>query len=54
MPLLSPCYERFLETGYPQLQAEAIERAHRPGARGLKILNTLGLYLRENITSASS
>ena len=46
-----PCYERFLETGYPQLQAEAIERAHRQGARGLKILKTLGLYLRENITS---
>ena len=46
-----PCYERLLETGYPQLQAEAIERAHRQGARGLKILKTLGLYLRENITS---
>ena len=46
-----PCYERFLATGYPQLQAEAIERAHRQGARGLKILKTLGLYLRENITS---
>jgi predicted TIM-barrel fold metal-dependent hydrolase len=46
-----PCYERFLETGYPQLQAVAIERAHRQGARGLKILKTLGLYLRENITT---
>src|SRR2546423_8098770 len=46
-----PCYERLLETGYPQLQAEAIERAHRQGARGLKILKSLGLYLRENITS---
>jgi hypothetical protein len=46
-----PCYERLLKTGYPQLQAEAIERAHRQGARGLKILKTLGLYLRENITS---
>ena len=45
-----PCYERLLETGYPQLQAEAIERAHRQGARGLKILKTMGLYLRENIT----
>jgi predicted TIM-barrel fold metal-dependent hydrolase len=46
-----PSYERLLEPGYPQLQAEAIEEAHRNGARGLKILKTLGLYLRENITT---
>jgi predicted TIM-barrel fold metal-dependent hydrolase len=46
-----PCYERFLEPKYPQIQADAIERAHRAGAKGLKILKTLGLYLRENITS---
>jgi predicted TIM-barrel fold metal-dependent hydrolase len=46
-----PCYERWKEPNYPQLQAEAIERAYRQGARGLKILKTLGLYLRENITS---
>jgi predicted TIM-barrel fold metal-dependent hydrolase len=45
-----PCYERWKEPNYPQLQAEAIERAYRHGARGLKILKTLGLYLRENIT----
>jgi predicted TIM-barrel fold metal-dependent hydrolase len=46
-----PCYSRFKEAGYPRLQAQAIERAHSDGARGLKILKTLGLYLRENITS---
>jgi len=46
-----PCYERWKESSYPQLQAQAIEQAHRQGARGLKILKTLGLYLRENITS---
>jgi len=46
-----PCYERLLEARYPQIQAEAIEEAHRNGARGLKILKTLGLYLRENITT---
>jgi predicted TIM-barrel fold metal-dependent hydrolase len=46
-----PCYERWGKTNYPQLQADAIEQAHRQGARGLKILKTLGLYLRENITS---
>src|SRR5438552_11931190 len=33
------------------IQADAIERAQRAGAKGLKILKTLGLYLRENITS---
>jgi predicted TIM-barrel fold metal-dependent hydrolase len=46
-----PSYARFLEPNYPRLQAEAIETAHRAGAKGLKILKTLGLYLRENITS---
>ena len=46
-----PSYERFKESNYPQLQAQAMEQAHRQGARGLKILKTLGLYLRENITS---
>lgn len=49
--LTEPCYSRFLEPDYPRIQADAIERAHRAGARGLKILKTLGLYLRENITS---
>jgi predicted TIM-barrel fold metal-dependent hydrolase len=49
--LTEPCYEKFLEPNYPQIQADAIERAHRRGAKGLKILKTLGLYLRENITS---
>jgi predicted TIM-barrel fold metal-dependent hydrolase len=46
-----PCYSRFLEPDYPRIQAQEIERAHRAGAKGLKILKTLGLYLRENITS---
>jgi len=46
-----PSYSQLLEPNFPSLQAEAIEQAHRNGARGLKILKTLGLYLRENITS---
>ena len=46
-----PSYSKFLDPNYPRLQAEAIESAHRAGARGLKILKTLGLFLRENITS---
>lgn len=46
-----PCYEKFLAPDYPRIQADDIERAHRAGAKGLKILKTLGLYLRQNITS---
>ena len=49
----NPTYERFKEPDYPKIQAQAIEDAHRQGARGLKILKTLGLYLREDITSGS-
>jgi predicted TIM-barrel fold metal-dependent hydrolase len=46
-----PIYSKFLEPNFPVLQAQAIEQAHRNGARGLKVLKTLGLYLRENITT---
>jgi predicted TIM-barrel fold metal-dependent hydrolase len=48
-----PAYARFKEPNYRKNQAETIEQAHRDGARGLKILKTLGLYLRENITSGT-
>lgn len=48
-----PSYQLFLKPDYPKLQAQAIEQAHRDGARGLKILKTLGLYLRESITSGT-
>lgn len=46
-----PSYNRFLDPNYPQIQAQAIADAHAAGAKGLKILKTLGLYLRQNITS---
>jgi len=46
-----PSYEFFLRPDYSKLQADAIEQAHRDGARGLKILKTLELYLRDNITT---
>jgi predicted TIM-barrel fold metal-dependent hydrolase len=48
-----PSYSRFKEPTYPALQVRAIEQAQRDGARGLKILKTLGLYLRENLTSGT-
>jgi predicted TIM-barrel fold metal-dependent hydrolase len=46
-----PSYGRFLEPTFPQIQADTIEAAKRAGARGLKILKTLGLFLRERITT---
>jgi predicted TIM-barrel fold metal-dependent hydrolase len=46
-----PSYSKMLEPDYPRMQALAIEQSHRDGARGLKILKTLGLYLRDHITS---
>ncbi len=45
-----PSWDRTNQPGYSKFQAEEIARAHNAGARGLKILKTLGLYLRENVT----
>ena len=45
-----PWYSRASEPGYAKFQGEELERAHGDGARGLKVLKTLGLYLREQIT----
>jgi predicted TIM-barrel fold metal-dependent hydrolase len=44
-----PSWERTNQPGYGKVQADEIERAHNAGAGGLKVLKTLGLYLRENI-----
>jgi predicted TIM-barrel fold metal-dependent hydrolase len=46
-----PRWQDAARPSYPREQAEAIERAHKTGARGLKVLKTLGLYLREQITT---
>ncbi len=51
LSLTEPCWERIAEPGYPALQADLIERAHQAGAKGLKVTKTLGLYLREQVTS---
>jgi len=45
-----PSWERANQPGYAKFQGAEIERAHEAGARGLKVLKTLGLYLRENIS----
>ena len=42
-----PSWSRLPEPGYPQAQADEIEKAKKAGARGLKVLKTLGLFLRE-------
>lgn len=46
-----PWFNRIVEQGYPKFQGEQIEKASRMGAKGLKVLKTLGLYLRENVTT---
>ena len=46
-----PRFADINDPNYPRAQAEDIERAHAAGARGLKVLKTLGLYLRQQITS---
>ena len=47
---VQPRFEDLLEPNYPQMQADAIEAAAQAGAKGLKILKALGLYLREQVT----
>lgn len=46
-----PDFGGFLDPDYPAYQARNVEQAKRSGAKGLKILKTLGLFLREQITS---
>jgi predicted TIM-barrel fold metal-dependent hydrolase len=46
-----PSFGSFLEPNYSQLQADAIEHASSVGAKGLKLLKTLGLFLREGLTT---
>ncbi len=46
-----PWWERINQPGYSQFQADEVVRAHKAGARGLKVLKTLGLYLREGIST---
>ena len=45
-----PSYGAWLDPRYPRIQADAVEAAARAGAKGLKILKTLGLGLRERLT----
>jgi predicted TIM-barrel fold metal-dependent hydrolase len=49
--LTEPSYGSFKDRNFPQIQADAIQQAKKAGARGLKILKTLGLFLREDVTT---
>jgi len=48
-----PWWERTNRPGYSRFQADEIARAHKVGARGLKVLKTLGLYLREDVSEGA-
>lgn len=45
---VTPAWDKTREPGYPQWQADELANAKKMGAVGLKVLKTLGLYLREN------
>jgi predicted TIM-barrel fold metal-dependent hydrolase len=45
-----PLWDQTVRPDYAKVQADAIESAKKAGARGLKVLKTLGLYLRERVT----
>jgi predicted TIM-barrel fold metal-dependent hydrolase len=45
-----PSYARLQEPDFPKVQADELRAAKEQGARGLKVLKTLGLFLREQLT----
>ena len=51
MVFTEPGWDHFNRADYARWQADETARAHQAGARGLKVLKTLGLYLREDVTS---
>ncbi len=51
LTFVEPRWEDSNKPGFDRAQAEDLARAQQAGAKGLKILKTLGLYLRENVTS---
>jgi predicted TIM-barrel fold metal-dependent hydrolase len=48
-----PTWSRLLQAGFGAFQAEELSRARRAGARGLKVLKSLGLVLREQGASGA-
>jgi predicted TIM-barrel fold metal-dependent hydrolase len=48
-----PAWSRTADPGYAKWQADEIGRAHAAGAKGIKVLKTLGLYLRDRVKTGS-
>lgn len=46
-----PAWSKAADRIYSKIQADLIADAHQRGAKGLKVLKTLGLYLREGVTT---
>jgi predicted TIM-barrel fold metal-dependent hydrolase len=46
-----PTYDRIAEPGYAQWQGDELGKAKAAGAKGLKILKVLGLFLREKVST---
>jgi predicted TIM-barrel fold metal-dependent hydrolase len=46
-----PMYYKAVDPAYPKLQADEVAKARQSGARGMKVVKTLGLVLRENLTT---
>jgi predicted TIM-barrel fold metal-dependent hydrolase len=46
-----PAWSKAADPDYSKTQADLIADAHNRGAKGLKVLKILGLYLRENVTT---
>jgi len=44
-----PWWSKIEDPNYPKFQADQIEAAHKAGAKGIKVLKILGLFLREHI-----
>lgn len=51
LTMTEPAWGLTNQPGYDKKQVELLEEAKRQGACGLKVLKTLGLYLRENVTT---
>lgn len=51
LTLTEPSYDRIIEPGYAQWQADELAKAKAAGAHGLKVLKVLGLFLREKVTT---
>ncbi len=46
-----PAYNLYGTPNFAKKQADFIQQAHANGAQGLKVLKTLGLFLKENVTT---